>query len=57
MAAGFAAGQSIDILACLIAQSLSDQLGQRFIVESKPGADGNIAADGYTKLHRQRCGI
>ena len=55
---GYAAGQSIDILARLIAQSLSEQLGQQFIVENKPGAGGNIAADmvahsdpdGYTIL-------
>ncbi len=43
---GFAAGQAIDILARLIGQSLSEQLGQQFIVENKPGAGGNIAADG-----------
>ncbi|HEY4167532.1 MAG TPA: tripartite tricarboxylate transporter substrate binding protein [Reyranella sp.] len=55
---GYAAGQAIDILARLIAQSLTEQLGQQFIVENKPGAGGNIAAeavarsaaDGYTLL-------
>ena len=55
---GFAAGQAIDILARLIAQSLTEQLGQQFVVENKPGAGGNIAtegvaraaADGYTLL-------
>jgi tripartite-type tricarboxylate transporter receptor subunit TctC len=55
---GYAAGQAIDILARLIAQSLSEQLGQQFIVENKPGAGGNIAAesvaraapDGYTLM-------
>src|SRR5437016_185435 len=55
---GFAAGQAIDILARLIAQSLSERLGQQFIVENRPGAGGNIAAevvvrapaDGYTLL-------
>ena len=30
---GFAAGQAIDILARLIAQSLSERFGQQFIVE------------------------
>ena len=55
---GFAAGQAIDILARLIAQSLSEQLGQQFIVDNRPGVGGNIAAemvarapaDGYTLL-------
>jgi len=55
---GFAAGQAIDILARLIGQSLSEQLGQQFVVDNKPGAGGNIAAeavarapaDGYTLL-------
>jgi tripartite-type tricarboxylate transporter receptor subunit TctC len=55
---GFAAGQAIDILARLIGQWLSDRLGQQFIIENRPGAGGNIAAeavvrappDGYTLL-------
>ena len=55
---GFAAGQAIDILARLIAQSLGEQFSQQFVVENKPGAGGNIAAesvarapaDGYTLL-------
>src|SRR5438876_11381928 len=38
---GFAAGQAIDILARLIAQSLSEQFAQQFIVENRPGAGGN----------------
>jgi len=55
---GFAAGQAIDILARLIAQSLTEQFSQQFIVDNKPGSGGNIAsegvarapADGYTLL-------
>jgi tripartite-type tricarboxylate transporter receptor subunit TctC len=55
---GFAAGQSIDLLARMIAQSLSEQLSQQFIVDNKPGSGGNTAAeavaraaaDGYTLL-------
>ena len=46
---GYAAGQSIDILARMIGQSLSEQLGQPFIVENKPGAGGNIAAEGVAR--------
>jgi tripartite-type tricarboxylate transporter receptor subunit TctC len=55
---GFTAGQAIDILARLIAQSLSERFGQQFIVENRPGGGGNIATeavvrappDGYTLL-------
>jgi tripartite-type tricarboxylate transporter receptor subunit TctC len=55
---GFAAGQAIDIIVRLIAQSLSDQLGQQFVVENRPGAGGNLATevvvrsppDGYTLI-------
>ena len=55
---GFAAGQAIDILARLIGQSVSERLGQQFVVENRPGAGGNIAVDvvvrappdGYTLL-------
>ena len=46
MVVGFAAGQAIDILARLIAQSLTERFSQQFIVENKPGAGGNIATDG-----------
>jgi tripartite-type tricarboxylate transporter receptor subunit TctC len=53
---GFAAGSTTDILGRLIGQWLSQRLGQQFVVENKPGAGGNVAAeemikstpDGYT---------
>ncbi len=56
--AGFAAGGGVDITARLIGQWLSDRLGQSFIIENRPGADGNIGTeavvnappDGYTLL-------
>jgi len=55
---GFPAGQGIDILKRLVAQRLSERLGQQFVVDNRPGAGGNIAAeavvrapaDGYTLL-------
>jgi len=55
---GFAAGSTTDILARLIAPFLSERLGQQFVVENRPGAASNIAAeavvsapaDGYTLL-------
>ncbi len=55
---GFAAGSTTDILGRLMAQWLSQRLGQQFIVENRPGAGGNLAAetvvkstaDGYTLL-------
>jgi len=55
---GVAAGGSVDIFARLIGQSLSQRLGQSFVVDNRPGAGTNIAteavvrapADGYTLL-------
>jgi tripartite-type tricarboxylate transporter receptor subunit TctC len=55
---GFAPGGAPDILARLIGQWLSNRLGRTFIVENKPGANGNLAIeaaaraepDGYTLL-------
>src|SRR5262249_52558627 len=55
---GFGAGSAPDVVARLIGQSLSDRLGQSFVIENRSGAAGNIATDavaraspdGYTLL-------
>jgi tripartite-type tricarboxylate transporter receptor subunit TctC len=55
---GFAAGGSTDTVARLLAQALSDRLGQPVVIENRPGAGTNIATetalratpDGYTLL-------
>ena len=53
---GFPAGLAADLIVRVVAQSISEKLGQSFVVENRPGAGGNIAAeaairslpDGYT---------
>ena len=42
----FGAGGAPDILARLVGQWLSDRLGQPFIVENRPGANGNLGTQG-----------
>jgi tripartite-type tricarboxylate transporter receptor subunit TctC len=41
----FAPGGTTDILGRLMAQKLSEEYGQQFIIENKAGAGGNIGAD------------
>src|SRR5258708_4229203 len=45
----FAAGGTTDILARVVAAKISEEFGQQFVVENKPGAGGNIAADFVAK--------
>src|SRR5262245_40334905 len=55
---GFGAGGGTDVATRLVADGLSELLGQQFIVENRPGAGGTIAGgivakspkDGYTAL-------
>ncbi|HVR58466.1 MAG TPA: tripartite tricarboxylate transporter substrate binding protein [Pseudolabrys sp.] len=55
----FVAGGTVDTTARILAQKLTEQMGQQFIVENRGGAGGNLGsdsvakaeADGYTLLH------
>jgi tripartite-type tricarboxylate transporter receptor subunit TctC len=59
---GFPAGGTTDIGTRLIAQSLSERLGQPFVVENRPGAGTHVATeavmratpDGYMLLMATR---
>jgi tripartite-type tricarboxylate transporter receptor subunit TctC len=42
---GYAAGGLSDILARLIAENLSERLGQSFVIDNRPGAASNVGAD------------
>jgi tripartite-type tricarboxylate transporter receptor subunit TctC len=54
----FSAGSTTDVIARIIAQPLQQALGQTFVIDNRPGADGALAgemvarapADGYTLL-------
>lgn len=55
---GFAAGGGIDVAARIYAQRFTESMGPTFLVDNRPGASGNIAAelvskapaDGYTLI-------
>jgi tripartite-type tricarboxylate transporter receptor subunit TctC len=54
----FSAGSTTDVIARILAQPLQQSLGQTFVIDNRPGADGALAgdmvarapADGYTLL-------
>ena len=45
----FVAGGAVDMLARMLGAKLSESLGQPVIVENRPGAGGNVAADAVAK--------
>jgi tripartite-type tricarboxylate transporter receptor subunit TctC len=61
----FPAGSATDMAARVIGQQLSTTLGQAFVIDNKPGAEGTIAAmevvraapDGYTLLFSSNSAI
>src|SRR6266567_164405 len=62
MMVGYPAGYAPDIVARLVAQSLSERLGQQIAVENRPGAGSNIpgrlhAPSGHLDEYRQRVAL
>lgn len=59
MVIAFPPGGPTDLVARVLAQKLTEQMGQQVVVDNKPGANGNIAAelvakapaDGYTVFY------
>lgn len=59
MVVPFPPGGPTDLVARVLAQKMSEQMGQTIVIDNKPGANGNIAAsmvskaaaDGYTLLY------
>lgn len=62
---GFPPGGPTDALARIVAQGMSEELGQKVVVENRPGAAGNVAAaavarsqpDGYTVYLASRANV
>jgi tripartite-type tricarboxylate transporter receptor subunit TctC len=49
MQVGYSAGGAVDVSARMVAQRLTEALGQSVVVENRPGADGNVASDYVAK--------
>ena len=45
MVAAFAPGGSVDVVARLLAQKLTESWGQQVVVDNRPGAGGNVSAE------------
>src|SRR4051812_33444944 len=45
----FAAGGTVDVVARVVGQKLSESFKQAVVVENRPGAGGNLAADAVAK--------
>ena len=46
---GFVAGGSLDIVARVVGQGLSEAIGQNFFIDNRPGAGGNLAHDALAR--------
>ena len=55
MVVGFAAGGPTDLVARLVAQKMTTQMGSNVLVDNKPGAAGNLGADFVAKARPDGC--
>src|SRR5690606_39865619 len=61
---GFSAGGTTDVVARVVGKEIGETLGQPVVIENRPGAGSNIAAemvaraepDGYTRSEERRVG-
>ena len=49
MVIAFPPGGPTDLVARVLAQKLTEQMGQSVVVDNRPGANGNIAAEAVAK--------
>ena len=47
-------GGAVDTIARKVAQKLSEQMGQQFVIENKPGANGALAATEVAEWVREQ---